>query len=85
MKNSDGEEVSWTLEFKSKGEVYAGKPKVKADVTLNMADETFVELAQGKINGQKAFMSGKLKIKGNMMLSTRLDLVLKSAKPSSKL
>jgi 3-hydroxyacyl-CoA dehydrogenase/3a,7a,12a-trihydroxy-5b-cholest-24-enoyl-CoA hydratase len=42
-----------------------------------------VDLANGKLNGQKAFMSGKLKLKGNMMLATRLDTVLKAAKASA--
>jgi hypothetical protein len=30
-----------------------------------------------QLNGQKAFMTGKLKTKGNMMLATKLDGVLK--------
>jgi putative sterol carrier protein len=30
-----------------------------------------------RIIGQKAFMSGKLKIKGQMMLATKLDTVFK--------
>ena len=29
------------------------------------------------MDGQKAFMTGKLKTKGNMMLATKLDGVLK--------
>ncbi|KAJ7284855.1 SCP2 sterol-binding domain-containing protein [Mycena rebaudengoi] len=36
------------------------------------------------LNGQKAFMTGKLKTKGNMMLATKLDGLLK-AKPKAKL
>lgn len=30
-----------------------------------------------QLDGQKAFMTGKLKTKGNMMLATKLDAVLK--------
>lgn len=36
-----------------------GPAKPKADVTLSMADQTFQDLADGKLNGQKAFMGGK--------------------------
>ncbi|KAJ1592880.1 hypothetical protein NDA11_002721 [Ustilago hordei] len=32
------------------------------------------------VNSQKAFMSGKLKVKGNIMLTTKIDNVLKSQK-----
>ena len=31
--------------------------------------ETFIQLADGKLNGQKAFMTGALKVKGNIMLA----------------
>lgn len=63
VKNSSGEEQTWTLELKKEGKVELGAPP-KADITINLADETFMDLASGKLNGQKAFMSGKLKVKG---------------------
>lgn len=37
-------------------------------VTISLADQTFDDLKNGKVNGQKAFMSGKLKVKGNSKL-----------------
>lgn len=43
--------------------------------------DTFLGLADGKVNAQKAFMTGQLKVKGNVMLATKLDNVLKAAKP----
>ena len=63
--------------MKQTGTVYKGPAKPKADVTIILADDTFTQLAEGKLDGQKAFMTGKLKTKGNMMLATKLDGVLK--------
>jgi 3-hydroxyacyl-CoA dehydrogenase/3a,7a,12a-trihydroxy-5b-cholest-24-enoyl-CoA hydratase len=66
--------ATWTADLKSSSpSVYEGEPQgVKAQCTVIMNDEDFVDLAQGKINGQKAFMTGKLKVKGNMMLAQKL-------------
>lgn len=51
-----------------KGAAPEGK---KADVTLTLPDEEFGKLVQGKANAQKLFMSGKLKIKGNVLKATK--------------
>ncbi len=77
MKNAEGKEAVWTIDLKSTGSVYKGEPKTKPNVTIILSDETFTQLAQGKLDGQKAFMSGKLKTKGNMMFATKLDGILK--------
>ncbi|KAI0311911.1 SCP2 sterol-binding domain-containing protein [Amylostereum chailletii] len=85
VKNAAGEEGLWTIDMKKTGTVYKGAAKPKADVTIILSDEVFTALAAGKLDGQKAFMTGKLKTKGNMMLATKLDGVLKAAKTKAKL
>ena len=41
-----------------------------------MTDENFVGLVTGKLNGQLAFMTGKIKIKGDMGVALKLGKVL---------
>ncbi|MBY5925938.1 SCP2 sterol-binding domain-containing protein [Halomonas denitrificans] len=41
-------------------------------VSLSMSSETLKGIMQGNINGMTAFMTGKLKATGNIMLATRL-------------
>ncbi|GAA6060586.1 hypothetical protein JCM10212_006821 [Sporobolomyces blumeae] len=79
LKNKEGKEEIWTIDLKKDAKVYKGNAKPKADVTISLSDEVFQQLKDGKLNGQKAFMSGKLKVKGNVMLATKLDTVLKGA------
>lgn len=40
------------------------------------AVDTFTQLADGKLNGQKAFMTGALKVKGNIMLAVSTSQLL---------
>jgi putative sterol carrier protein len=47
-------------------------------MTVLTGDKDFLALAQGSIQPQKAFMSGKLKIKGNMGMAGKLEMVLKA-------
>ncbi|KAL9544710.1 hypothetical protein PS6_008630 [Mucor atramentarius] len=70
-------QVNGIFEFVKEGSVIKGKGANKADAIISIADADFVQLASGKLNGQKAYMSGKLKIKGQMMLATKLDTVFK--------
>ncbi|XP_057365697.1 peroxisomal multifunctional enzyme type 2-like [Daphnia carinata] len=70
---------SWVVDLKAKpGNIYQGKPKGnKADCSLTLEDADMVALVTGKLNAQKAYMQGKLKIKGNIMLTQKLQGLLK--------
>ena len=48
--------------------VEAGKAD-KPTTTIRMADEDFVQLIQGRLDGMQAFSSGKLKVEGDIMKS----------------
>jgi len=43
------------------------------NITITMAAKDYLDLVNGKLNGQMAFMSGKLKIKGDMSLAMKLQ------------
>jgi putative sterol carrier protein len=59
-----------------KGEAGPGAPE-NPNITISMKSEDFVDLATGKLDGTMAFMSGKLKIKGDMGLAMKLQSVLR--------
>ncbi|XP_014473936.1 PREDICTED: peroxisomal multifunctional enzyme type 2 isoform X2 [Dinoponera quadriceps] len=73
----DGKPVAeWTLDLKN-AKVYKGRPSSgKADVTLTLDDKDMVEIALGKLNPQLAFVRGKLKISGNIMLAQKLKSIM---------
>ncbi|KAL1513978.1 hypothetical protein ABEB36_003309 [Hypothenemus hampei] len=74
----NGKEVKqWTMDLKN-AKVYEGTPKDKASTTLTISDEDFLLLAEGKLQPQQAFMKGKLKITGNIMLAQKLAPLLKT-------
>lgn len=54
-------------------------------VTLQLSDKDFGQLVTGKGNAQMLFMSGKLKIKGNMMKATKVEPILKKVQDRAKL
>ena len=42
------------------------------DVTIRVSDDNLIRLMKGELNPMSAFMTGKLKIDGNVMLAQRL-------------
>ena len=41
-------------------------------VTLRLADKDWIAMCNGELDGMSAFMSGKLKVTGNIMLAQRI-------------
>lgn len=71
--------AKWTVDLKNgTGEVYQGPAKGSADVTITLSDDDFIGVVLGKVDPQKAFFSGRLKAKGNIMLSLKLQTIFKN-------
>lgn len=62
---------------------HAGEAKVsegseqEADCSLRMDEANFKKLLLGKLNSTMAFMTGKLKVKGNIQQALALEKLLK--------
>nr|KAF6433587.1 hydroxysteroid dehydrogenase like 2 [Molossus molossus] len=68
---------TWFLDLKNKGgNAGQGEPTDEADVVMNMSTDDFVKMFSGKLKPTLAFMSGKLKIKGNMALAIKLEKLM---------
>ncbi|GAB7344258.1 hypothetical protein MBLNU457_2135t1 [Dothideomycetes sp. NU457] len=87
IKNGEGNTESWYIDLKETGTVGKGAAPEgkKAAVTLHLSDDDFSKLVSGKANAQKLFMSGKLKVKGDVMKATKMEAVLKKAQTKAKL
>ncbi len=68
--------ASWLLDLKTgTGSVKQGGGT--ADCTLELSEEDFLALTQGKADAMKLFTTGKLKISGNVMASQKLQFLSK--------
>ncbi|XP_066112610.1 hydroxysteroid dehydrogenase-like protein 2 isoform X2 [Saccopteryx bilineata] len=68
---------TWFLDLKNKGgNAGYGEPSDQADVVMSMSADDFVKMFSGKLKPTMAFMSGKLKIKGNMALAIKLEKLM---------
>ena len=57
-------------------EVAEGKAD-NANITASMSGSDFKEMQNGTLDGMSAFMTGKLKIQGDMSLAFKLESLLK--------
>ncbi|XP_049631547.1 SCP2 sterol-binding domain-containing protein 1 [Suncus etruscus] len=68
----------WTIDLKNgSGDMYPGSARVPADTFFTIPEPVFMELVLGKINPQKAFLTGKFKVSGKVLLGQKLERVFK--------
>ena len=72
--NITGDEAGvWAVKITNgQGEVIPGGVE-KPDVTFTISDKDWLAITEGKLDGMNAFMTGKLKVSGDMMLAMKLQ------------
>lgn len=66
----------------SPGSTGVGSPPegLKPDVTMVLSKDDFVKMFAGQLNATQAFMSGKLRIKGDLGMAMKLDKLMKTTR-----
>ncbi len=68
----------WNVAIKDeKCEVKEGAA-ASPSITISMTAQDYLDMLSGKLNGQVAFMSGKLRIAGDMGLALRMQSLFQS-------
>jgi putative sterol carrier protein len=63
---------TWLVEVDD-GRVSVSENEGEADTTISTSTETFMKIANGEQNPTSAYMSGKLKVKGDMSQALKLQ------------
>jgi putative sterol carrier protein len=63
---------TWTVDVDD-GKVSVSESGAEADCTITTSSETFMKIAKGEQNPTVAYMSGKLKVKGDMGQAMKLQ------------
>lgn len=78
---TDANPSEWYLDLKNgNGDLGSGKFNGQVNCTLTMKSDVFNNMVIGKLKPTSAFMSGKLKIKGDMGLAMKLEKLMGSLK-----
>jgi putative sterol carrier protein len=63
---------TWKVDVQD-GNVSVSEGDGEADATISASEETFDQIASGDLNATTAYMTGKLKIKGDMGAAMKLQ------------
>ena len=67
---------SWAVDCTQPGGKVQSGTAANARCTVAATDQNFLDIVNGRLNPQMAFMSGKLKIQGDMGLAMKLQQIL---------
>lgn len=78
LEKAGGTDKSVKFDFGDDGQVFASGTEAstedsEADCTISVSKEDFLALAQGNLDPMMAFMSGKLKVAGDMSVAMGLQ------------
>lgn len=63
----------WFAKF-NEGQVEVAEGEADSpNITITVSSENWIDIVNGKLNGQMAFLTGKLKIQGDMSLAMKLQ------------
>lgn len=81
FKITDANPSEWYLDLKNgNGQIDSGAFNGQANCTMTMSSDVFNNMVSGSLKPTMAFMSGKLKIKGDMGLAMKLEKLMASVK-----
>ena len=66
----------WSVDCTRPGGAISAGTAAAAKCTVTCTDADFLNIVNGKLNAQMAFMAGKLKIQGDMGLAMKLQQIL---------
>ncbi len=67
---------AWSVDCTQPGGKIEAGASSNAKCTVAATDQDFLAIVNGKLNAQMAFMSGKLRIQGDMGLAMKLQQIL---------
>ncbi|GAC1400240.1 MAG: SCP2 sterol-binding domain-containing protein [Ktedonobacteraceae bacterium] len=71
--NISGEQAgTWALKIANQTCELMRSAAEKPDITFNVKDTDWLAIAEGKLDPMNAFMTGKVKVTGDMMLAMRV-------------
>lgn len=77
---SGNEKGTWFIDLKGEGSCGKGNSPTEPDVTLSLTSENLLKMFQGSLKPTTAFMTGKLKISGDMGKAMKLEKLMGALK-----